>query len=74
MTLLIVMILAAVLIVVCLLLIKKTARAKISRLSPKSGQENSPGLTPHNPNPGSIPDEAGTKGDGHSALSSGQQG
>jgi hypothetical protein len=26
------------------------------------------------PNPGSIPDPKGTKGDGHSALSSGQQG
>ena len=74
MILLIILVIAAVLVVVCLYLIKKTAREKISGIMPKSSQLNTSGPTPSSPNPGSIPDPAGTKGDGNSALSSGRQG
>jgi hypothetical protein len=61
MTLFIVLILAAVLVVIAIMLIKKTAREKLSGPAPSI-------------NSGSIPDQAGTKGDGNSALSSGKQG
>ena len=66
MTLFAIIILAAVLIVVSVYAIKKAA--------PKRGVMQTAHRTPHSANPGSIPDAPGTKGDGSSALSSGNQG
>lgn len=68
MTLLIVLVLAAVLVVIAISLIKKTARNKFKNSTPTTT------VTPSTLNPGSIPDEPGTKGDGGSMLSSGKQG
>ena len=74
MTLLIVLVLTAILMVIAIMLIKKTAREKLTRNAPRPNQVNISEVTPPSANPGSIPDKAGTKGDGNSALSSGKQG
>ena len=74
MTLLIVLILAAVLVVIAIVLIKKTAREKLSGKAPETNRVNISETTQASANPGSIPDKAGTKGDGNAALSSGKQG
>jgi len=73
MTLLFGIILAAILIIAGIYLVKNTAKRNVS--VPDNKPENvSARPTAPAPNPGSIPDKPGTKGDGGSALSSGGQG
>jgi len=55
-------------------LIKNTAKRGLGSKSSNQTPVNTTTVTPPGANSGSIPDKSGTKGDGGSALSSGQQG
>ena len=74
MTLLIVIILVAILIVVGIYLIKRTAKNEPTGNAASNKPVHTSGSSMPSTNPGSVPDKPGAKGDGGSALSSGQQG